>query len=131
MSEFDWVKARSDCTVRAVFKKLAEDVKGDIARFANLHPGPAQSHEFGDCGKDRFFVESKQTHRVVFEREDAEIHIVRWAYKGAHTPLMVLKVGLDDDGNCVLIDEEQNALMPWQVRRRALEETFFMCRNDR
>ena len=59
MSEFDWVKARSDCTVSAVFKKLAEDVKGDIARFANLHPGPAQSHEFGDCGKDRFFVESK------------------------------------------------------------------------
>ena len=55
----------------------------------------------------------------------------RWAYKGAHTPLMVLKVGLDDDGNCVLFDEEQNALMPWQVRRRALEETFFMCRNDR
>ena len=45
--------------------------------------------------------------------------------------LWFLKVGLDDDGNCVLFDEEQNALMPWQVRRRALEETFFMCRNDR
>ena len=80
----------------------------------------------GIAGRIVFFVESKQTHRVVFEREDAEIHIVRWAYKGAPTPLMVLKVGLDDDGNCVLIDEEQNALMPWQVRRRALEETFFM-----
>ena len=55
-----------------------------------------------------------------------EIHIVRWAYRGAKIPLMVLTVRLDDDGNCVLIDEEQNALMPWQVRRRALEETFFM-----
>ena len=121
----DWVKARSDCTVRAVFKKLAEDVKGDIARFANLHPGPAQSREFGDCGKDRFLSSLSKPIGLCSRREDAEIHIVRWAYKGAQTPLMVLKVGLDDDGNCVLIDEEQNALMPWQVRRRALEETFF------
>ena len=126
MTEFDWVKARSDCTVRAVFKRLAEDVRSDLDRFALLHPGPAQSHEFGECGKDRFFVEHKKVHRVVFEREDSEIRIDRWAYIGDHTPLMVLTVRLDDDGECAMVDEEQNALKPWQVRRKALEDTFFV-----
>ena len=28
-------------------------------------------------------------------------------------------------GKCVLIDEDQKEWKPWQVRRRALEETLF------
>ena len=47
---------------------------------------------------------------------------------GEHRPFMVLKVRLDDDGECVLIEEEQNIRKPWRVRRRALEETFFGVR---
>lgn len=125
MSEFDWVEARANCTIRAVFKKLAEDVQSDLERFRKLCPGPAESREFGDCGKDRFFVGHKQIHRVVFERDHDEIRIGRWAYSGPHTPLMVLTVSLDDDGKCVLIDEKKKAWKPWQVRRKALEETFF------
>ncbi len=44
---------------------------------------------------------------------------------GEHTPLMALAVRLDDDGKCVLIDEQQNAWKLRQVRRKALEETLF------
>lgn len=125
MSGFDWVKARSDCTAHKVFEQLQADVKRDLDCFTKLHPGPAQSLEFEACGKDRFHVGHKQSHRVVFERQDKEIHIVRWAYMGEATPLMVLTASLDDDGKCVLIDEEKKALKPWQARRKALEETLF------
>ena len=109
MSKFDWVKARSDCTVPAIFRKLAEDAKNDVDRFAHLHPGLAQSNEFGECGKDRFDVGRKQPHRVVVGQKESEIHIVRWAYTGDSTPLMELTVSLDDNGKCVLIDENQQA----------------------
>ena len=125
MNEFDWVKARSDRTAPAIFKKLAEDAKDDLDRFTRLHPGPAQSREFGKCGEDRFYVGQKQSHRVVFERQESEIHIVRWDYMGDSTPLMVLSVRLDDDGKCVLVDQNQRVWKPWQVRRKALEETLF------
>ena len=125
MSGFDWVEARANCTVQSVFKQLAEDVQGDLDRFIQLLPGLAESREFGECDKDRFFVRHKQSHTVVFEREDSEIRIGRWAYSGPHTPLMVLRVRLGDDGKCVLIDEDQKEWKPWQVRRKALEETLF------
>ena len=125
MSSFDWVEARANCTVHAVFKQLAEDVRADLERFTNLHPGPAQSREFDMCGDDRFFVGHRQVHRVVFERGTSEIRIGRWAYMGEHTPIMVLTVRLGDDGKCVLIDEDQKEWKPWQVRRKALEETLF------
>ena len=80
--DFDWVKARSNCTVHEVFKQLIQDVQGDLDAFSKLHPGPAQSRSFGKCADDRFYVECKQYHRVVFERNDATIKIDRWGKLG-------------------------------------------------
>ena len=125
MSRFDWITARSNCTVGAVFRQLEEDVQADLSGFAKVSPGSAQSCAFQQCTDDRFAVMRHQNHMVVFEIADTKIRIARWAYLGEETPLMVLAVSLDDDGMCVLIDEDGNSLKPWQVRRRALEETFF------
>ena len=125
MSEFDWVEARSNCTVIEVFKQLTEAVEEDLASYGRRHPGMAQACEFKKCGADRFYVGRLQSHRVVFERTDSQIVIVRWAYMGAAEPLMALTVQLNDKGKCVLIDEQQIAWKPWQVRRKALEKTLF------
>lgn len=125
MSDFDWVKARADCTTEVVFKQLAEDARGDLDRFLLIRPGLAESCEFGECDKTRFFVRRKQSNTVVFECRESEIHIVRWAHLGDPTPLMVVTVRLDDKGKCVLIDADGNEWKPWQVRRKALEETLF------
>ena len=127
MSGFDWVQARANCTIETVFQQLAKDVQGDLERFARLRPGLAESREYGECDKDRFFVRQKTHHTIVFERNirEGEIRIGRWAYLGEHTSLMVLNVRLGDDGQCILVDQYGNALKPWQVRRKALEETLF------
>ena len=125
MNEFDWVEARVNCTVATVFKKLAIDVQSDFARYEQLCPGKAQSRKYKNCEKG-FYVEFTHEHRVVFEHDDTQIRIGRWAYRrGDHTPLMVLTVKLDDDGECILVDRDEKAWKPWQVRRKALEATLF------
>ena len=125
MSGFDWISARSTCTVSGAFKQLEEDVQTDLSDFAKMNPGSAQSCTFQRCTDDRFCVVRHQNHMVVFEIADSKIRVARWAYLGDETLLMVLTVNLDDDGKCVLIDEDQKAWKFWQVRRKALEETFF------
>ena len=40
-------------------------------------------------------------------------------------PTLKLSVHLDDDGNCALTDKGGAIPKPWQVRRKALEETLF------
>ena len=125
MGEFDWVKSRSQYTASEVFKELAEAVQKDFSSYRQLYPGPAQSCEFEECSADRFYIGRRHFHRVVFELTDSKIIIGRWAYMGENTPLMALTVRLDDDGKCILIDEQEKGWKPWQVRRKALEETLF------
>ncbi len=125
MSEFDWVAARSACTLEKEFERLSAAVQRDLERHNALNPGIAQCQTFATCADGGFFVDRPGVHRVVFEIERERIRIGKWAYMGNHTPLMVLRVELDDDGKCVMIDENENKWKPWQVRRRALEETFF------
>ena len=125
MNQFDWVKARSECTVDKVFEQLVNAVQQDLKNFSALHPGPAQCRRFVSCGEERFFIEKTGVHRVVFEKSKSNIQIDLWSAAGKHTHLMRLSVHLDDDGNCALTDEKQRVWSPWQVRRRALEDTFF------
>ena len=124
-SAFDWVEARANCTIAVVFEQLAKDAQGDLERHKALNPGPTQSLRFDTCNEDIFYVERYRNHRVVFTKERERICIIRWAYSGDPTPLMVLRVHMGDDGKCRLIDEDQNEWKPWQVRRKALEETLF------
>ena len=125
MSEFDWVAARSNCTLEKEFFRLSDAVRCDLERHCALNPGISQCQRFHACEGGTFYVERPGVHRVVFEQERGKIRIDRWANTGEHTPLMALTVRLSDDGECVLVDEKQKAWKPWQVRRRALEETFF------
>lgn len=125
MSKFDWVQARSDCTVEKVFEMLAEDVQRDLARHNDLNPGLAQSQKFERCGEDKFFVEKSDVHRIIFEKTTKHIRVGKWERHGQHEPMLNLAVRLGEDGKCILIDDEHQTLKPWQVRRIALEETLF------
>ncbi len=125
MSEFDWVAARSACTLDKEFARMAEAVQQDLKRHNALNPGLAQCQQFHTCSESTFYVEKPGFHRVVFDKERGRIRVGRWAHMGDHTQLMVLSVRLDDDGKCVLIDEQGRPWRPWQVRRKALEETLF------
>ena len=66
MSEFDWVEARSNCTVQAVFEQLAKDAQSDLKRHETLNPGLVQYQRFKACSEDIVYVEWPGVHRVVF-----------------------------------------------------------------
>ncbi len=125
MSDFDWVEARSNCTLEHVFARLAAEVQQDMERHNDLNPGLSQCQTFGKCKDGSFYVERRGVHRVVFATEWERIRIDRWAHMGKRTPLMELQVRLDEDGECVLVGEDEKVWKLWQVRRRALEETLF------
>ncbi len=123
---FDWVEARSKCTLEATFEQLKVDVQKDFDRLAELKPGLSQSCTIGTCSQKIFYVERDKGHRVVFEVGEEAIVIERWDYRGDSVAWSVeLSVRLDDGGNCVLVDQDEKAWWPWQVRRRALEDTLF------
>ena len=124
-SDFDWVKARSECTVDNAFACLRKMVKKDLGIHQTLNPGPSQGLRYDECDADRFFVEKHQAHRVIFERKEDQISISRWSYDSKETPLLKLSVGMNEEGNCVLTDKEKGVLLPWQARKIALERTFF------
>lgn len=107
------------------FDRLADAVKRDLERHNSLNPGLAQCQRFDLCEDGGFFVERQGIHRVVFTKERGRIHIVCWERMGDSTPIIVLRARLDDDGKCILVDEDQNEWKPWQVRRKALEVTLF------
>ena len=125
MSAFDWVAARSACTLDKEFERPSDDVQRDLKRHNSLNPGLAQCQTFDVCEDGGFYVERTGIHRIVFTKERERIRIDKWEHMGEYTPLMALKVRMGDDGKCVLIDEDGNVLKSWQVRRKALEETLF------
>jgi len=75
--------------------------------------------------KIAFMSNGTGQHRVVFEQNGDTITIGRWWRNGDHDPLMVLTVGLDDDGECVLSDADNKQWRLWQVRMKALDTTLF------
>ena len=125
--DFDWVEARSNCTTETVFAQLMQDVQNDLDKFSTLHPGPAQSRKFSVCGNkgDRFYVERTEWHRVIFEVVKSEIRTSKWLHMGDCVSMTAYTVRLGDNGKCRLIDENGKSWKPWQVRKKALEETLF------
>ena len=62
---------------------------------------------------------------VTFSLVCGRIKIERTGYREGGETLMRIAVQFDEGGECVLVDENENVWPPWQVRRQALEETFF------
>lgn len=124
-NEFDWVKARSECTLEKEFDRLAKAVQHDLERHNTLNPGIAQCQTFHICCDDRFYIQRRGEYRVIFEIKRGCIRIGRWTQRGDHTPIMALSIRLDEEGQCVLIGEDGRPWRSWQIRRSALEEAFF------
>ena len=104
MSEFDWVAARSACTLEKEFERLSNDVQRDLERHNALNPGIAKCQTFGTWEDGGFYVERTGVPRVVFVKEREHIRIGKWEHMGEHTPLMALKVRMGEDGKCITIE---------------------------
>jgi hypothetical protein len=121
--EFDWVTARSQCSLPNVFKALRLAVEEDIKKRNALRPNNSP-YEFKvlENGDDfRVLLEAKDVHRsVIFQLAEHSI-IVR---DELGTRMFEVTLSFSDDGKCRLkVDDVEREL--WQVRRIALEELLF------
>jgi len=123
MSKFDWVAARSSCSLPKVFKELRLQVEEDVKTRNALRPDNSP-YEFSVAESGPGFMvilEAKDVRRsVTFSLAEHAI-LVRDS-KG--NQMFDVTLTFDDGGECRLnVNKDRRDL--WQVRRMALEELLF------
>jgi hypothetical protein len=122
-TNFNWIKARADCSVAQVFKQLELGARNDV-EAANEQRKSEEHHVFSVSAEPgRFSVVrgSRNVHPVSvdFSLEGEEIA----ACVGNEIKLTAT-ITLNNEGRCMLkVNDEE--LEQWQVRRTALEDLFF------
>jgi len=130
---FNWVKARSECSLLALFTHLAEVVASDIEAVKSL---PNSDETFTINRPDNKIVVVKtwdvrvpQARSVVFELTTMGISASSVEMRGQSQQLFLAKPSFLASGECKLqIDGESEPLELWQVSRKALEGLFFSRR---
>lgn len=114
---FNWVRARSQCSLPRVFAMLGEIVDSDVKALNAAQPSnlPAEVKRY--TGK---IVVAHRDSTIVFELTGGIIQV----RQGPEHALFSAKLRLDEDGEC-LLEVNGRGLKLWQVSRKALEDLFF------
>ena len=124
MTNFDWVTARNNCTAASEFENLRAAVIDDMKTRIAQDDALKHALEYRDHGADKFAVRKQGSHEILFQRVDETIKIVNIHQSGTERHLLTVTVGMNEQGQCTL-KRGDDELLPWQVRRKALEETLF------
>ena len=120
----NWVERRHECNARHALQDLRAEARGNIEiRTRQLHAesspaGPIPVLEGAEVGGD-FFAVTRNGSTVKFKMTDRQT--IRVNGDGPH---FNIHVGLDNDGECVLIVAGKPT-EPWQVLYKALDELLF------
>ncbi|MGA3018021.1 MAG: hypothetical protein ABSF62_12950 [Bryobacteraceae bacterium] len=121
--KFDWVTARSLCSLPKVFKELRLQIEEDVKTRNALRPNNSP-YEFSvaENGDDfTVLLEAKDVHKsVIFSLAQHAILV----QDGKGKEMFEVTLTFNDEGECKLnVKEKERDL--WQVRRMALEELLF------
>jgi hypothetical protein len=126
MPDFDWVKARAECSPVAAFEQLRAGVRQDVdERNELLGKESALKFRFVDAGDASFSVVRDgappvRPDTVTFSRTDKAIEVAN----SDRAVTFVVTVTVNESGTCRLVVGARD-LDQWHVRRRALERLFF------
>jgi hypothetical protein len=122
VEKFDWVTARSECSLANVYEKLKLDIQADMETRNALRPELAH-YAFKFSSGSRSFtvliISNKVHESVTFHLAEKCIEV-----QTQDAPMFEATVGLNADGECVLRIKGQD-YRPWQVAKLALEHLFF------
>jgi hypothetical protein len=123
ISKFDWVTARSECSLPKVFKELRLQVEDDVKTRNALRPDNSP-YEFSVAENGPDFtvtLEAGDVHRsVTFSLAEHAISV----RDDKGDQMFEVTLTFDDEGKCRL-NVSKNQIDLWQVRRRALEQLLF------
>lgn len=123
-TEFDWVRARSNCSLPVIFKVLHLGAQNDVQTMGSLAVA---------AGQPRFSVTPMVRGRFSVVREDGafpeSVNFVLangaiTAQDDQGTVLVAATITLNNAGQCRLKVETEE-LEQWQFRRKTLEKLFF------
>jgi len=124
--DFDWVTARAECSLVAMFAKLQLLAKRSVATRNGLPKLP---------GTEFVLVEDRREFRVIRTRGQEDAHVdfelvepyIRVTSSDSAAPLCEVSLTLTDAGQCrFVVRASGRELEPWQVLCRALEHLFFL-----
>jgi hypothetical protein len=125
---FNWVKARSECSLREVFLCLAEVIESDVKAFNEL-PNVDAKISVNRATDEKIVVVKTWKHggvarNIVFDLTDKGIAAKSG---GANEKrLFLARPSLLQSGECKLeVEGISEPLELWQVSRKGLEELFF------
>ncbi|HEX4032045.1 MAG TPA: hypothetical protein VHX20_16900 [Terracidiphilus sp.] len=125
--ELDWVTERSKCEVKAAFESLQEGLAHDVEQY-KVQPnfGGEISHAYEPNWMIRV-SKRKYTHKaVVFKVKGDHIEMQHEGIEDSEAA-KVFPI-LTENGCCkfrIIRGEAEETLLPWQLRRRALEPVLF------
>ena len=130
--DFNWVQAKLDCSLSEEFLKLVVQAKNDVTRRKrSLKREDGFDVSFSEPGEDKTeLVVSRKplegvlgsSAKVTFRLRNDHISVIPIS----HDPL-ILRIGLNDDGDCRYTINEKGQYQPWQVLKLALEQILFEC----
>jgi|ERR1035441_230911 hypothetical protein len=125
-ADFDWVKARSECSLAVIFERLKVQLQQDVETRQSLRgPGPFYEYGFKLVIEGRSVAVVLEGARalhdsVLFRLTETAIEITD---RNGQVTLSATPT-VSDDGECRLkVDGQEREL--WQVRKLALEPMFF------
>lgn len=125
-AEFDWVKARGECSLREMFERLRSVAERNIAARKKLDGWPAMEITLSDgVSGDQFSVFSSGSE---LDSEGVRFYLrldcIEVAPHGAATAPVKARVALTRQGECKLkVGGEE--LYPWQLLQMTLEPVLF------
>jgi hypothetical protein len=120
---FDWVAARSACSLPKVYRQLMAEIEGDVKQRNSERPQNAP-YEFSMEEKGTTFSVILQggdfRRAVTFRFEDHAIIVT----DASGNQMFEVTLVFTDEGKCRMKAKEENR-DSWQVRRMALEDLLF------
>jgi hypothetical protein len=134
MAGFNWVKARSECSLQRIFQTLAEVVDSDVKSANDLgRPNVSFHIDTQATGKimvtrDRNMGAKNEVKSVVFALAQFSITVTTKRLSGDPQSVLSVVPNMDENGECLLTIQDKAKLQPmklWQVSRYFLEDLFF------
>jgi hypothetical protein len=121
--KFDWVAARSACTLPKVYRRLMADIEGDVKQRNAERPQNAPYEFLIEEKGNNFSVilhASDFRRQVTFMYEDHAIIVL----DPSGNQMFEVTLVFSEEGKCRMKAKEENR-ESWQIRRMALEDLLF------